>query len=358
MNLKKIDDNTYWVDVRVTKEGRVFRQRKKIQGSRRAAEHAYNTIYADLQERAKTFIATGSTDLSLQRFGECIDYYLKRKTPDERSLHYFERLKQELGNTELKALHEKFDNFLYDLKSEKTYKGTVYSDASRNRFLSWAKTAINFCIKSKKINCENPIAHIGKQKETPRDVILDKEEKEKLLSVLESEYPELYPLVFFAIQVPCRLSELTGAGRECFDEINNIIRIKNGKTKNGQGICKPVPPSMIDYFKQIPKESAWLFYRIEKGEYKQFKSFRVAFRSALQKAGIKKQIKFHDLRHIAATQMLLDGNPERVIMEFAGWKTNMLSTYYHRGGLEIAKKAIFSDVNKKVDMSVYQINGI
>jgi hypothetical protein len=35
--------------------------------------------------------------------------------------------------------------------------------------------------------------------------------------------------------------------------------------------------------------------------------------------------------HISATNMVDNGTPEQVVMSVAGWKTNMLRTYYSRG---------------------------
>ena len=59
--------------------------------------------------------------------------------------------------------------------------------------------------------------------------------------------------------------------------------------------------------------------------------FKKAWAKCLRLAGIS-DFRFHDTRHISATNLVDNGTPERVVMAVAGWRTNMLSTYYHRAG--------------------------
>jgi integrase len=40
-------------------------------------------------------------------------------------------------------------------------------------------------------------------------------------------------------------------------------------------------------------------------------------------------LRIHDSRHISATDMINAGTPRTVINAVAGWKTDMLRTYYH-----------------------------
>lgn len=42
--------------------------------------------------------------------------------------------------------------------------------------------------------------------------------------------------------------------------------------------------------------------------------------------------RLHDTRHASATRLVDNGTPEQVVNEIAGWKTNMLRTYYRRAG--------------------------
>ena len=50
----------------------------------------------------------------------------------------------------------------------------------------------------------------------------------------------------------------------------------------------------------------------------------------------------HDLRHVAATRMVNDGTPEQVVMQVAGWKTNLLRVYYNRNPMKALELVRFS----------------
>jgi integrase len=63
-----------------------------------------------------------------------------------------------------------------------------------------------------------------------------------------------------------------------------------------------------------------------------------------------KDVRFHDSRHCAATDLYANGNPERVIMDIAGWKTPMLSTYRHKNSLKSAQIIKFSSEQVKSDV--------
>jgi integrase len=90
---------------------------------------------------------------------------------------------------------------------------------------------------------------------------------------------------------------------------------------------------MMDYFRAIPLQSPWLFYREEKGEYLPLGDFRKAWKRCLKLAGIS-DFRVHDTRHISASRLLDNGTPEQVVMQVAGWNSNMLKTYYHRAGIK------------------------
>jgi integrase len=142
-------------------------------------------------------------------------------------------------------------------------------------------------------------------------------------------------MVKYALQVPCRRSELLNMKREDLDLQNLAIRVRNGTTKNDAGVWKPIPPDMQAYFQSLPEGCPYLFYRSVRRGYKPIGDFKKAWSRCLGLAGIE-DFRFHDTRHISATNLLDNGTPEHVVLQVAGWKTNMLKTYYHRDG----KKAL------------------
>ncbi|MBN1981526.1 MAG: site-specific integrase [Chitinivibrionales bacterium] len=339
--IKSIGENLWFLDVRLIRQGKQYRRRERVAGSMRKAETRYRQIYRDLEDSADYCAAQGSLT-SFVTFGECLGYYLERKNADDRSMHYFQTLNKELGGISMADLRDVFDQFLLRLRKTVTKQSPCYSIATCNRYLAWAKASINFCIKRGKLAGENPLKSISKGREIPRDFVLNTDEQQRLISVLNDRFPYLVPIVTYIIQVPCRRTEIVNARRENYDQINQVIRISNGTTKTDEGVYKPIPPNMIEYFKSLPSDCPYLFYRIKKGTYVSIGDFRRAWKTALKRADLPTTIRPHDLRHIAATAMIANGNSERQVMQVAGWRSPMLSTYYHRDGLNAAKTVSFS----------------
>ena len=77
------------------------------------------------------------------------------------------------------------------------------------------------------------------------------------------------------------------------------------------------------------------------GKYRPLTHLRYSWDYCRKKAGVP-NIRIHDLRHIAATDLYEAGNAERAIMDIAGWKTTMLSTYRNKNSLRSAQKMVFS----------------
>lgn len=98
---------------------------------------------------------------------------------------------------------------------------------------------------------------------------------------------------------------------------------------------------MLQYFRSIPADCPFLFYRQDvEGEYHSLGDFRKAWHHCLKLAELS-DVRFHDTRHCSATDLYVNGNPERVIMDIAGWKTPMLTTYRHKNSLKSAQMTKF-----------------
>lgn len=158
--------------------------------------------------------------------------------------------------------------------------------------------------------------------------------------MIKDNRPHLYHLVEYSFLVPCRKSELVNLPRNAYNPFTNTIYVPD--SKGGMPIHKPVPEHMLPYFRNIPADCPFLFFRQDKnGTYHSLGDFRKAWHYCLELAGLK-DVRFHDTRHCAATDLYANGNPERVIMDIAGWKTPMLSTYRHKNSLKSAQIIRFS----------------
>jgi integrase len=332
--------NGWLVKVRIRKNGRIVGRQKLVTGGKEQAKALYEQMKKEIRS-SQTGSLKSQSENELKTFADLLTLYKAKKGPfSESHTSKIDALSAEVGEISLDTFPEKFERYFQLLKIQinpKTEK--TLANRSINRKTEIAKAAFNLLVDLELIE-KNPI-RIKKLKEVPRDVMISDEQQNELIKAIKSDYPHIEYIVRFALQVPCRRSELINMRMEDLDLFGNAIRIRNGTTKNGDGVWKPIPDDMIDYFRNIPKESEYLFYREVSGsrndrsgvnkKYLPLGDFKKAWKGALEKAKLDGlDLHFHDTRHVAATDMIDEGTPEEVVMTVAGWKTNMLRVYYNR----------------------------
>jgi len=324
MAIVKKGPNLFRIDAHVLRGGRETRRRELFTGTRAQAEERLLQLKKELRDGVKA----GCSLTAAETFGEVLKFYLERHDVG-RSMCCFSKMIADLGETPIPCLRERFDRYLQLLKISKGKRtGRPLRNGTINRYIAWAKSALNFAMKHGMIK-ENPVAMFDKMKEVPRDVVLSTLDRQRLLNVIEREAPHLSPIVRYAMQVPCRRSELIRMTVDDLDLFNHCIRVRNGGTKNGAGIWKPIPPDMQGYFQSLPAGCRFLFYRQHEGSFYGLGDFKKAWNRCLRIAKIP-DFRFHDTRHCAATALIDNGTPEQVVQSIAGWKSNMLRVYYNR----------------------------
>ena len=328
LNIRKISPNKWFLNIRVYVRGEERRKRVTFDGTKSQAEDKYHYLKQELIEGV-AFLTSVS---KVETFGDALEYYRNRRLSltglDETR---FKALSRDLGQVPLNCLSDRMEEYVRYLRTTPSKKtGKVLSNASVNRLMAMTNASLNLAVDLELLD-RNPLrkARFPKLREVPRDRDLTSEERQRLLNTLAKEAPHLLAITEYALQIPCRKSELINMRREDLNIFRPIIRVRNGTTKTDQGCDKPIPPDMMDYFRSIPVESEYLFYRKEGGCYYGLGCFNKAWCKSLRLAGIQ-NFRFHDTRHIAATALLNNGTPPQVVQAIAGWKSgNMIKTYYH-----------------------------
>ncbi|GBU22338.1 hypothetical protein R80B4_02245 [Fibrobacteres bacterium R8-0-B4] len=282
-----------------------------------------------------------------------MNLFLKnRRERGKLSTHYESMVRfvqRELGGVRLDAFADRFEVYRKHLLLSPTAQGKPRQSASVNRYTAIVPAVFNY-LAALEIVDKNPITRFRFPElgERPRDRSLTPEERLRLLSAIREHRPYIAPIVGYMLAVPCRTGELLGAKREQFNPFTCTVYIPDSKA--GIPIHKPVPADMIGYFKSIPVGCPWLFYRESEGEYRPItrQVLRRAWEDCLKVAGLS-DYRLHDLRHEAATELYEAGNPERVIMDVAGWKTPMLSRYRHKDSLRSAQRIVFQEAAPAVE---------
>jgi integrase len=367
MSIKKLTTGKWLVKVHLRKPKDVQKQRI-VSGKKSDAKAAEEQLKKEIRENSGLNQPEILPESSLKKtmiystFGEALSLYEETKDISH-SKSVFKILREKLGHVFLTDIGTEFFKYWKECKKQ-------FKNPTCNRRREWAIAVINLVLQKSRMSkepiCEiekNPIEWIPKLPEEPRDRVLTQEERIKFIDALESEAPHLLPLFQYASLVPCRTKELTGMKRENLDLIQNKILVpkRNIKGKKTGGIWKPIPPSMVSYFRNLPTETEFLFYRVQTGrkdlktgkydrrnfKYLQIINFYKSWNRCLEKAEIE-NFRLHDCRHQSATALINAGTPERVVRAIANWKTDMLRIYYHIEPADYLKEVKFEE-NEKCD---------
>jgi len=342
MSIKNAGQN-YWrikVSVRVPGRNDPIKKQETFYGTKTEAECWQAEIIRQLKDCGSlTYLPK-----NVRTFGEAVDQYLaKLRAQDRLSPGYkwmVDWLSREFGHLPVNKMPEYFEAWIKHRARTPVRNGRMPSPATINRPVEIVRAVYNHLAAMEEIE-KNPITAIRfpKYKEKPRDRYLTSEERGRLLLAIHRRRPQLLPLIRYMLLVPCRISELTAARREQYNPFTNTIYIPDSKADIP--INKPVPEEMTEYFRNIPADCPWLFYWTDgSGAYRRYVSIKRAWAECLKAAGLS-NLRIHDLRHISATDLYEAGNPERQIMDVAGWKTPMLTTYRHKDSLRSAQRIIF-----------------
>jgi len=202
------------------------------------------------------------------------------------------------------------------------------------RELSYFSSIITYARKEWGININNPVALVARPKNPQgRSCILDASETNALFEALKPTGRRsiwMLPLVRLALETAMRRSELLGLRWEHIDLGRRTIFLQ--LTKNGTSRTVPLSTHAIQILTEMPRNIDGRVFPITHEVVSQ------AFNRARKQAGIK-DVRFHDLRHMAITK-LAEKLPNLIeLSAVSGHKSlAMLKRYYHPNPELLAEK--------------------
>ncbi len=202
------------------------------------------------------------------------------------------------------------------------------------RELSYFSSIITYARKELGINVNNPVALVTRPKNPQgRSRILDAAETNALFEALRPTGRRsiwMLPLVRLALETAMRRSELLGLRWEHIDLRRRTIFLK--LTKNGTSRTVPLSSHAIQILTEMPHHIDGRVFPVTHEVVSQ------AFNRARKQAGVK-DIRFHDLRHMAITR-LAEKLPNLIeLSAVSGHKSlAMLKRYYHPNAEQLAEK--------------------
>lgn len=260
---------------------------------------------------------------------EALERYLRKVTPSKRGqaqekTRINQLLRHPLASRSLASLKSSdFARFRDDRLTQVSANTTRLDLALISNLFTVAK-------KDWSIPIENPIQGIRKPKcGKGRDRRLVADEESRLLAAAEDSLaPTLKLCIRLAIETGMRAGELVGLRWEQIDLCDSAISLQT--TKNGDPRVVPLTEVAEELLRALPRP-------LHGGRLTSFhdsNGLSAAFRRCCIRAGIE-DLRFHDLRHEAASRMAPKMSAPTLAKVF-GWKTlQMAMRYYNPTGSEL-----------------------
>ena len=232
------------------------------------------------------------------------------------------------------------EKFLSVRRNVPKKSGEPRSAATCNRELGVLKRLLNKAI-IWGMAATNPALSVKPLREPKgRTRSLSVEEAGRLLGVSPDH---LRPILLTALDTGMRRGEILSMQWRNVDFANGLIFIP--ETKNGTPRYVPISDRLRESLKMLPLrvESDYVFAGAPgKGKVGiPFHDVRTSFETACRKAGIE-GFRFHDLRHTAASHMVMRGVPLKTVGEILGHKTAAMTDRYSHLSPEHLRDAVNS----------------
>jgi len=333
----------------IRKRGNIYHYDFEIDGKRyrgscktddkKLAENIADTIKADILRKKHSLPSAIN-----YRFKDVWELYVKSLTNSKRTLenkkidsnHFL----PVLGNKSLKSIT------LADIKEYQLSRKLEISNKPKNlnkreseisyktvnNEIGTLHNFFNFCIEREYIE-KNPCAGIKKLNTLSRIKTLDDEDIQKLISGATNKLTR--DLISFLIYTGCRKSEALNLKWDDVDLKNDIIAIKGTKTKYDRYI--PVSKPLKELLRGIEKKDNCSYIFNKNGA--KINNFRKSFMTACKNAGIK-DLHIHDLRHVFASKMVMNGTSLYITGELLGHRTTQMTKKYSHLVPETLRKAV------------------
>ena len=199
------------------------------------------------------------------------------------------------------------------------FTGKQISPKTVNRALATLKRMFNVAIHEWDMPLRNPCEGVAMFPEKQGEAVyLSQEECARLIEAAESYFR---PIIITAIHTGMRRNEILSLTWDRIDMANRVIRLDEGKTVRTEPEYVPIDDTLAETFSRLPRRGCYVFLR-SKGP-GPLKGIRRPFLKALERSGIaeerrkqgKPSVRFHDLRHTTASQMVMAGLPLEAVQK-------------------------------------------
>ena len=218
------------------------------------------------------------------------------------------------------------------LNKNKNKKESEISFRSVNIEIATLSHFFNYCIDNNLLE-KNPAFKIKKLNELSRIKTLSNEDINKLIAGATNKLTR--DLITFLILTGCRKGEALNLKWDDVDLKNGVIAIKGTKTKFDRYV--PMSKPLKALLSGITKNPDCLYVFQRNGA--KLTDFKRSFHTACKNAGLK-DMHIHDLRHVFASKMVMNGTSLFITGELLGHRTTQMTKRYSHLVPETLKKAV------------------
>ena len=201
---------------------------------------------------------------------------------------------------------------------------------------------------------------------------LSRDEEKRLLECAsaigrhQGNWTPLYTVTILGLNTGMRHKEIRTLKWKNLDLENKVLRVAESKTEAGKGrpipLTQPAWASLDTWASRFPRRKTddFVFPACENGQVdsrRPIANWRTAWRRVCREAGLV-NLRFHDLRHTAATKLLEQGTPYAVVAQILGWSASTAVRMANRYGHirpEVQRQALEAIATAEFRPAVNQI---
>ncbi len=309
-------------------------------GDKKLAENIANTIKTDILRKKHNLPSAINYN-----FGDVWESYITSLATSKKTLnskvdaskhflHIFKNKKiAEINKDQIENYQFKRHSEILAMPKNKAKRESEISFRSVNIEISTLHHFFNFCIEKGYLD-KNPATGIKKLNELSRLKTLSDDDINKLIAGATNKLTR--DLITFLIYTGCRKGEALNLKWDDVDLKNDVIAIKGTKTKYDRYI--PISKPLKELLGAIEKIDDCCLYVFNKNGTK-LGDFKRSFHTAAGHAGLK-DLRIHDLRHVFASKMVMNGTSLYITGELLGHRTTQMTKRYSHLVPDTLKKAV------------------
>ena len=329
---------TYWCEFEIDKKRYRFSTKSK---DKRQAQEIASTIHADMLRKRFNMPLKAYEIIA---FKDLWEGYIKSQTNTSRNIYnkkaafrYFGHVFADKNLKNITPLD--IQNYQAKRRPEVIEKPKNAGKRESEISFRWVNIEIatlrhffNWCIKRGIID-KNPCAGIPKLNELSRLKTLSDEDINKLIAGATNKLTR--DIISFLIYTGCRKGEALNLKWDDVDLKNGVIAIKGTKTKYDRYI--PVAKPLESILKGIDHTQDFYYVFSKNGA--KIGDFKRSFHTACRNAGLK-DLRIHDLRHVFASKMVMNGTSLYITGELLGHRTPQMTKKYSHLVPDTLRKAV------------------